>query len=261
MIDLSLEDKISTKLLDYSNKKTPINLKEAMNYFESAYLVNAVQKNVWTKDESGEPLAHGGLYIDNVAKSIGTSRKNASYLINQRYNLKPLVDYYSCEKKAKMPTDIEAIIGYKAVDNILSQAYNICTTKVDIDLQKYGNLLPYEKKKEVAQEVGTKYVADLIKELPKPAKNDFMMNRIIEKELPLEGAKKEFEKHFISTQLQDANFAVNECARNIGLSERHLRRKIKEHNITPEQQFYFPLRFLWEENIKKIPKEKNRLRF
>lgn len=240
MIPLSLET-IITPLKNYE-KEWPI-LQKAKDYFEKAYLVHAIEKNVWTKDTNGQPFPHGGIYIDGLAKKIGTSRKNASYLVNQKYELKSLIDFYNCEKKGEEPKNNDDLIKYKIIDKLLREAYSICKAYVKNDLQKYT--LAELRKEELAHEIATSYINDIVKDSPKAAKKDFIVNRVLEQNLSLAEAKKEFEKHCIAAQWQEHHFSLDETAKKLGLSSRHLRRKINEHGLTPEQQFYFPLTFLW----------------
>ena len=243
----SLENRITPDLGRYESRYLPKTLHEAKDYFEKAYVAHAIEKNVWMKDEAGNPLPHGGMYIDQLAKAIGTSRKNASYLVNQKHHLKPLADYYSCEKRTVLPKNIDEVMQYRAIDRVLEQAYAACFSSAAQDLSKY--LLPSNKKEETAKEIAAQYVSDFVGQLPKAAQMDFTVNRILDQNLSLAEAKKEFEKQFLAARWREAQFSLQQTAQELGISPRHVRRKIAEHRLTPEQQFYFPLDFLWKRKI------------
>ncbi len=222
MIGLSLETKL------YKNKNAPTTLHEARDYFERAYLVNAIEQNVWYK-ENGAPIPHGGIYIDQLARSMSTSRKNASYLINQKYELKPLVEYYHCERSAKIPSNIQELTSYKTINRIISQF--VASVQDDVT-KRYGYFLSKDKVDEVSQTVTTKYLHDILPTLPKAAKIDYITNYVLEQKLPLTEAKKEFEKQWV-TEHKDK--PLNEAANALGISPRHLRRLTKSlHHHTAQ---------------------------
>ncbi|MBI4440730.1 hypothetical protein HY639_01040 [Candidatus Woesearchaeota archaeon] len=216
-----METSLETLLAPVYRSRLPQTLRQAKDYFEQAYLVDAIQKNVWTKDSAGSPLPHGGVYIDAVAKSIGTSRKNASYLINQKYHLAPLIDYYRCDTE-KTPA-IEHFFTYKVIDTLLTKAYDACRATATNDLQKYNGFYPTDRIEEAADGIARHYVQAAIARLPEAAKVDYVLNRVLEKNLPLQEAKTEFEREFIRVQW-DGN--LEQTATRLALSPRHLRRKI-----------------------------------
>ncbi len=244
MISLPLEQRIAP-VQTYGDALP--SLSDSKEYFEKAYLVAAIEKSVWTKDAEGKPLPHGGIYIDGLAKAMGTSRKNASYLVHQKYNLTPVVDFYRCEQTAKRGKKEEAM-PYAVIDKILENMYETYRISVIQDMAKYNDVLPEQKKNDFAHDIALRYVQETIKELPKEAKLAFIANRIIEQNLPLPDAKKEFEKHIIAQEWRASQFSLDETAKKLKLSARHLRRKIQEHCLQPEQIFYFPLAFLVRDN-------------
>lgn len=226
MIQSSLDAVVVPYREQYAAKNAPRSLQEARDYFEKAYLVHAIERTVWTKDGHEQPLPHGGMYVSQLAENMGASRKTASYLVNQKHKLKQLVDFYSCEKKTNSATSHDA--GYKTIDRLLGQLTASAHTET---MQKYGNLLPAEKTREIAEQVVTQYVANLLPSLPQAAKIDYIVYSIVKQNLPLAEAKKEFEKQFIAA-CQNEKQSITETAAALQISQRHLRRKITTGTIS-----------------------------